>query len=151
MFGLVRAGEHFAQQLHGGLAHLLAARPLALAPETCTLVSETIALCVKFAARRSDKLSHAMLQASCNALVALVISQYLQQAPPLDKLSRSKLLTRAFKELLASQYTTSKRPADYAQKLPISTPHLNACVKEITGYSVFHPRRRAVALLSPFN
>jgi AraC family transcriptional activator of pobA len=128
------------------LAALVPAKPLALTQETFTLVSDTMALCVRFAARRSDKLLQALLQDSCNALVALIISQYLQQAPPPDKLSRSESLTKSFKELLENQYTTTKRPADYAQQLHVSPAYLNECVKAITGYSVSYAIQQRVLL-----
>lgn len=71
-------------------------------------------------------------------MVALAASQYLEQSRSADKLSRFEIVTKAFKELLERNYTTIKRPAEYAQKLNISTPYLNEWVKNTTGYSVSH-------------
>lgn len=45
-------------------------------------------------------------------------------------------------------YTAIKRPADYAQKLNVSTPYLNECVKNATGYSVSHHIHQRVILES---
>lgn len=118
------------------VAALVPAKPLLLPTDIFSLITEALALCVKFAARPKDKLYHALLQDSCNAVVALVVSQYWQQAPPRDKLSRGERLTDSFRELLESQYPTTKRPADYAQQLHVSTPYLNECVKAVTGGSV---------------
>jgi len=128
------------------LATLTPARPLALTAEFFTLAAETVALCLKFAARQSDKLYHALLQDSCNAFAALVISQYLRETAPADTASRFELITKSFRELLESKYTTLKRPADYAQQLHISTPYLNECVKNTTGYSVSHHIQQRVIL-----
>lgn len=138
--------EQLRPQYRQLVAALVPAKPLALSTETFALIAETMALCVRFAARRSDKLSHALLQDGCNALVALVISQYLQEAASLDKLSRGELLTKAFKELLESQYATTKRPADYARQLHISTPYLNECVRATTGHSVSYAIQQRVIL-----
>ncbi|MBD2753500.1 helix-turn-helix domain-containing protein [Spirosoma validum] len=121
-------------------------KPLTLAKETFSLMSEAVSLCLKFAERKNDKLYHSLLKDSCNALVALVLSQYLAQAQPTDKLSRFEIVTKAFRETLERNYTAAKRPAEYAQKLNISIPYLNECVKNTTGYSVSHHIQQRVIL-----
>lgn len=118
------------------LTDITPAKPLALKEETFALILETVSLCLKFAERRNDKLHHFLLKDSCNTLVALVLSQYLELAKSTGKLSRSEIVTKAFKETLAHDYTLEKRPTAYAQKLNISTPYLNECVKNTTGHSV---------------
>lgn len=114
------------------------AKPLTLQPETFSIFSDTVSLCLKFTARKSDKLYHSLLKDSCNALISLAISQYLEQEKTTDKSSRYKVITKAFKELLEGNYVTVKRPAEYAQMLHLSTAYLNECVKDTTGYSVSH-------------
>jgi len=138
--------EELQPQYRPLLAALVPAQPLALSPETYALLADTMALCTRFAARRRDQLSHALLHDSCNALVALVLSQYLQQAPAPGKLSRGELLTQAFKEMLERQYTTAKRPSDYAGQLHVSTPYLNECVRAVTGHSVSYAIQQRVLL-----
>ena len=122
------------------------AKPLVLAIETFSIISEAVSLCLKFAERKNDKLYHSILKDSCNALVALVVSHYLEQSIPIGKISRFEIITKAFKELLERDYTTAKRPAEYAQKLNISTPYLNECVKNTTGYSVSHHIQQRIIL-----
>lgn len=120
-------------------------KPLALDKETFSILAEAVSLCLKFFERKSDRLYHSLVKDSCNALVALVLSQYLEQAKSTDKLSRLDLVTKAFRELLERNYTTIKRPAEYAQKLNISTSYLNECVKNTTGHSVsYHIQQRVV-------
>lgn len=122
------------------------AKPLQLQPETFAMLSEAISLCIKFSGQKKDQLYHSRLKDSCNALATLVISQYLEQAKPADKLSRFEIVTKAFRELLERNYATEKRPAAYAEKLNISTPYLNECVKNATGYPVSHHVQQRVIL-----
>ena len=127
------------------LEDITPAKPLILTKETFSILSEAVSLCIKFSDRKNDKLYHALLKDSCNALVAFVISQYLEQAKSTDKLSRFEVVNKAFKTLLEKNYTTAKRPAEYARQLNISTPYLNECVKNTTGYSVsYHIQQRVV-------
>jgi AraC family transcriptional activator of pobA len=127
------------------LEDITPAKPLILDAATFEVMLEAASLCLKFAERKSDKLYHSLLKDSCNALVALVASQYLELAKRTDKLSRFEIVTKAFRELLERNYTAIKRPAAYAQKLNISTPYLNECVKNATGYPVSqHIQQRVI-------
>ena len=127
------------------LESLTPAKPLVLKQETFSIISEAVSLCIKFSKRKNDKLYHSLLKDSCNALVALVISQYLAFAKSTDTITRFKLIADAFKSLLESNFISVKRPTAYAQKLNISTPYLNECVKNATGYSVsYHIQQRII-------
>ena len=127
------------------LKDISAAKPLVLSKETFSIISEAVALCLRFTQRKTDKLYHSLLKDSCNALVALAVSQYLALAKPVDKASRPEAITKVFRELLERNYTRLKRPAAYAEKLNISTPYLNECVKGTTGFSVsYHLQQRVI-------
>jgi AraC family transcriptional activator of pobA len=127
------------------LESLTPAKPLVLEQETFALIAETVSLCIKFAKRKNDKLYLSLLKDSCNALVALVASQYLALAKSTGKHSRFKLIANAFKALLESDFISIKSPALYAEKLNISTPYLNECVKTATGYPVsYHIQQRII-------
>lgn len=128
------------------LEEITPAKPLVLPKETFSIISEAVSLVIKFSERKNDKLYHSLVKDSCNALIALVISQYVAEAKPGDKLSRFDTITKAFRELLEPNYTREKRPAAYAQKLNISTAYLNECVKNTTGYSVSHHIQERVVL-----
>ena len=121
-------------------------KPLLLKKEAFSIVSEAVSLCIKFSERKNDKLYDSLLKDGCNALVALVASQYLEQSKPVDKLSRFEIITKAFRETLERNYTTAKRPTDYARELNISTAYLNECIKNTTGYSVSHHIQQRVIL-----
>lgn len=128
------------------LEDITPAKPLALEQETFSIISEAISFCLKLAERKNEKLYHSLLNGSCNTLIGLVISQYLVQSKPFDKLSRYEIVTKAFKELLERNFVTAKRPAEYAGQLNISSPYLNECVKNTTGYSVSHHIQQRVIL-----
>ena len=128
------------------LEDITPAKPLVLNEDTFSIISEALLLCVKLSERKNDKLYHSLLKDSCNALVALVVSQYLEQTKPTGKLSRFELITKAFRENLECNFIVAKRPAEYAQKLNISTPYLNECVKNTTGLSVSHHIQERIIL-----
>jgi AraC family transcriptional regulator, transcriptional activator of pobA len=138
------------ESLHPEYLHLLQnltpAKPIVLEPETFSIISEAVSLCIKFSTRKTDKLYHSLLKDSCNALVALVISQYLASAGSPDMPTRFRLVANSFKSLLESSFTSVKSPAAYAKKLNISTPYLNECVKNATGYPVSHHIRQRIIL-----
>ncbi|SFE59789.1 AraC-type DNA-binding protein [Chitinophaga sp. CF118] len=121
------------------------AKPLVLKKESFSIISEAVSLCKKISERKHDKLYHSLLKDSCNALVALAISQFIEQSKSTDKISRFGTVTKAFNEILELNYAMAKRPAEYAKKLNISTPYLNECVKNTTGNSVsYHIQQRII-------
>ncbi|TWF40583.1 AraC-like DNA-binding protein [Chitinophaga polysaccharea] len=118
------------------LEELLPAKPLALTKETYSEIFETFSLCFKFSKQTHNKLHHLLLNDSCNALVALIISAFLSREKPSNKLSRAELITKSFRQLLEKNYYTIKRPTEYAKQLNISTHYLNESVKNTTGTAV---------------
>jgi len=122
------------------------AKPLVLQQSTFSIISEAVSLGIKFFERKHNKLYHSLLKDTCNALVALGISQYIELTKSADKLSRFETVTKAFNEILERNYTTVKQPSAYAQKLNISAPYLNECVKNTTGYSVSHHIQQRIIL-----
>lgn len=121
------------------------AKPLLLNKDMFSIMSEALTLCLKFSERKHDRLHHSLLKDSCNALVALVLSQYLERSKPADKFSRFETVTKSFRALLEHDYATVKSPAAYAGKLNISTHYLNECVKGTTGHPVsYHIQQRVV-------
>jgi AraC family transcriptional regulator, transcriptional activator of pobA len=128
------------------LEEITPTQPWLLAQDAFSLLSETVALCLKFSERKAEPLYHSVLKDGCNALVAMVVSHYLEQAKTTTKLTRFELVTKAFKRALDRQFTTAKRPAEYAQLLAISTAYLNECVTHATGYSVSHHIQQRIVL-----
>ena len=138
--------EHLNPDYLRWLEEITPAKPLLLQEETFRIMAETVTLCIKLGERKKDKLYHSLLKDSCNTLVALAVSQLLEQSGPADSLSRFETVTKAFKKLLESNYSSTKRPAAYAQMLNISTAYLNECVKKKTGISVSEQIQQRVVL-----
>jgi AraC family transcriptional activator of pobA len=128
------------------LGDITPANPLSLNEETFSLISEAVSLCIKIAGRTQEKLFHPLLRDSCNTMIALVISQYLEQSKSPDTLSRFEIVNKTFRSALEHDFTTVKRPSDYAQKLNISTPYLNECVKNATGRPVSYQIQQRIIL-----
>jgi AraC family transcriptional activator of pobA len=128
--------ENLHAEYLGLLDEITPAIPLALKAENLQVITEALSLALNIFDRKEDKLFFPSLKNSCNTVVALVISQYLEQSKPLDKLSRFDSITKTFKSALESNFTTLKRPADYANLLNISVPYLNECIKNTTGIAV---------------
>ena len=128
------------------LEDITPARPASLKKETFSIISETVSLCIKLSERKHEKLYESALKDSCNTLVALVVSQYLAQSRSVDILSRFESITKAFKSLLEANFSSVKKPSEYAQTLNISTAYLNECVKTTTGNSVSHHIQQRVVL-----
>ncbi len=110
--------------------------PLVLTRDMYSLLKETVALCLKFSELNRHRFHQATFRDGCNTLVSLAISQFFEYGKTEEMLSRFDVVTRNFKKLLEQQYITNKRPATYAEKLHLSIPYLNECVRNSTGYSV---------------
>ncbi|MFD2569893.1 helix-turn-helix domain-containing protein [Spirosoma soli] len=153
---LAMTNENLNPEYLNLLEDLVPVKPLALAIETFALLNQAVSLCLNLvnwkangprsAGPRSAKLDHSLLKDACNAMVGLILSTYLEQTKSPNKLTRFDLVTKAFRKHLERNYTTAKRPADYAQKLNLSTAYLNECVRNTTGHSVSHHIQQRIIL-----
>ena len=128
------------------LEEIKPAKPLSLQKETFSIICEAVSFCIKISERKQEKLFHSILKDSCNALVALVASQYLEQDKSTNKHSRFEIVAKDFKRIVEQNFTTMKSPAAYARKLNITTSYLNECVKNSTGFSVSHHIQQRIIL-----
>ncbi|MFT3947901.1 MAG: helix-turn-helix domain-containing protein [Agriterribacter sp.] len=128
------------------LQEIAPAKPLAVKQDEFSIISETASLCIKLYERKNEKLYHSLLKDSFNTLIGLVASQYLNKTKSNNTLSRFEIITKAFKVILENNFSTAKRPTEYAERLNISTPYLNECVKNTTGFPVSHHIQQRVIL-----
>jgi len=127
------------------LEEISPASPLRLNNEQFKILSETSDLMMKFWLRKNAPLFYSLLKEQGNALVGLSISLYLENIGVSDPLNRQEQITRSFRQQLGLNYTTKKRPSDYAELLHISIPYLNECVKNATGQPVYwHIQQRLI-------
>jgi AraC family transcriptional regulator, transcriptional activator of pobA len=138
------------ENIHGEYLTLLnkmaPVNPLAVSPVDMELLMQHVDLCLKLSHRQQEKLYSKILRDGCNALIGLVLSQYLPADEPEKKQNRYLNITQAFKTELENHFKTLKSPKEYAGLLHISTSYLNECVKTITGQSVSTQIRQRVVL-----
>lgn len=145
VFGLLITNENLRPEYINLLEDIVPAKPLVLHPQNLSLISDAATLCIKVFERKDDKLYQNLLKDNCNALVGLMLSEYLQQTKPVEKLTRFETISKMFKAELDRNLTTLKRPGEYAKALNISTPYLNECLKNATGHPVsYHIQNRII-------
>jgi AraC family transcriptional activator of pobA len=143
--GLLITSENLRPEYISLLEEIVPAKPLLLNPEALSLISDTATLCIKSYQRQQDKVYTALLKDTCNALVALILSSYLEQSIPTDIPTRFESISKTFKTTLDRHFTSLKRPGDYAKMLNVSTAYLNECVKNTTGQPVsYHIQQRII-------
>lgn len=118
------------------LEELAPAIPLVLSADTFAAISGYFSLCLKFYRNKTGSLHLLLVKDSCNALIGLLLSEFLNQKKPEESFSRYDRVAKSFRKLLEKHYHTLKRPGEYAALLNISTPYLNECIKNATGLSV---------------
>lgn len=127
------------------LEDIMPARPLTVTITDFFILSQAISLCIDLFERKNDKLYLSILKESCNALVGLILSQYVVLSKPTERLPRSEVVTKAFKTALEQKFLVTKSPSDYARTLHISSPYLNECVRNVTGFPVsYHIQQRVI-------
>lgn len=137
--------EHINPEYLQLLEELAPLKPLRLSEEIFSILEASVSLSIILSERKQQQLYQSLLKNSCNTLIGVLTSQYLEGSTPVDKLSRSEIITKAFKTTLQRDFIAIKRPAAYALSLNISTPYLNECVKDVTGYPVsYHIQQRII-------
>ncbi|WP_244215362.1 helix-turn-helix domain-containing protein [Pedobacter miscanthi] len=120
---------------HKILEDLTPATPLSLSENAFSLISEYFSVCLKLYRKKAEKMYHHLVRESCNALVGLLVSEFLNQKSGEETVSRFDKVAKFFRKSLERNYCTLKRPGEYAALLNISTPYLNECLKNATGFS----------------
>ncbi|MBT2623659.1 helix-turn-helix transcriptional regulator [Chryseobacterium sp. ISL-6] len=138
--------ENLNQEYLKFLEEIAPSTPSTLTNDISTIIFETFSLCLKFSTQKSNRLNHLLLKDSCNTLVGLLISVFLNQNMCLNSLSRFEIIAKSFNQLLEKNYCVLKRPAAYAKQLNISTHYLNESIKNITGLSISQCIRERIIL-----
>ncbi len=146
MYILVISNENLKTDYRKLLQQISPTKPLSIHNDDLTIIRQAFSLCNNLYERTGDHLHFSLLKDSCNALIALIISQYLKHAKPADRFSRFEIIENAFTNLLENRFNSIKRPSDYAKELNISVPYLNECIKNVTGFSASHQIQQRVVL-----
>jgi AraC family transcriptional regulator, transcriptional activator of pobA len=128
------------------LEEMVPANPLSLKATDFSILAQAVLLCIDVFERKDERLFSSILKDSCNALIGLIISKYLDQSEPAGERSRFEIVTRSFRQALEQHFIQYKRPSDYARILNISAAYLNECVRNVTGSSVSHHIQQRIVL-----
>lgn len=109
--------------------------PMKLDTEAFSVITTHFSLSLDLYLKNRSKLYHTLIKDSCNTLVGLLLSGFINQEKKEDFFSRFDIVTKSFRKLLEENYNNLKRPGEYASLLNISTPYLNECIKNATGYT----------------
>lgn len=63
-----------------------------------------------------------------------------------ERLSRSRVITLEFRQMVAKRFKTQKSPGEYAESLHLSLSYLNEIVKETTGFTVSYWIQQEIVL-----
>lgn len=128
------------------LEGMVPANPLSLKATDFSILAQVVSLCVDLFERKDERLYSTILKDSCNTLIGLIVSKYLEQSEPAVGLSRFEIVTREFRQALELHFIQYKRPSDYARILNISAAYLNECVRNVTGFPVSHHIQQRIIL-----
>ncbi len=84
---------------------------------------------------RTNEYENSLLHDLISFYIGL-IAEVFQKGFPVIENNRYLSITSRFKKLLAENYSTLKRPSEYATKLNISAVYLNEAVKNTTDFTV---------------
>ncbi|MDR0834992.1 MAG: helix-turn-helix transcriptional regulator [Tannerella sp.] len=115
---------------------ILPAKPLPLTDGVAAIIHRTMSVCTTIFEQKTNRIYASVLKDYCNACVGFIVSQYLEQASEAGNPSRFDDITKKFKLLLERDFASMKHPSGYADALNISTPYLNECVRNVTGFPV---------------
>lgn len=90
--------------------------------------------------------AHHVTTALLQAVIGVFAGAYTQSHPAGAANSRARELTYRFRLLLEEHFTTLKSPSAYARQLHVSPNHLNAVLKQETGFSVSYWISHAIVL-----
>lgn len=137
--------EFIQRQYLKVIEELVPAKPLSISSDSCTLLNKSFSLCSTLFQNYQGKFYDSALLNSCNAFASLLIAQYIEFDKPTEYFTRAEIVTKEFKLLLEKNYVHSKRPFEFAKLLHISSPYLNQCVRNTTGFSVsYHIQQRVI-------
>lgn len=122
-------------------------QPLSPPPERFAPMAETARSLRSLLRTPASPLRNGTALHLANALVGLIAREYADLLqPPAKGISRSAEIAQKFKELLVRNCKSVKSPARYAALMHCSPAHLNASVKEATGFPAGCWIRREIVL-----
>lgn len=139
------SNEFIHSGYHDDLNELAPSEPLKIKSDTLKLAKQLVHVCQELLEQSSGKYNFQMLHDSVNVFLGLTLSKYTEQKSTSESLPRYEEIAKEFRLLLNQQFLTHKRPSNYSDLMNLSTPYLNECVRNATGYPVsYHIQKRIV-------
>ena len=126
---------------------LLHHRPLAMDGGAIGPMTQCLMLAHTLRRQQESVYSRQCIFSLLGSFVGLVADCYAGRPVAADgNLSRPKMITLEFRQLVTQRFKTMKSPADYAEAMHLSLSYLNEIVKETTGFPVSYWIQQEVML-----
>ena len=126
---------------------LLHHRPLAMDGGAIGPMTQCLMLAHTLRRQQESVYSRQCIFSLLGSFVGLVADCYAGRPVAADgNLSRPKMITLEFRQLVTQRFKTMKSPADYAEAMHLSLSYLNEIVKETTGFPVSYWIQQEVIL-----
>jgi AraC-like DNA-binding protein len=125
----------------------LAQKPLVMNDAEIEPLVQCLRLVSAFDQQRESVYSRQSLYSLLASFVGIVVDFYAERCGAEEgKLSRSKVITLEFKQMVTQRFKTLKSPGEYAKALHLSLSYLNEIVKETTGFTVSYWIQQEIVL-----
>jgi AraC-like DNA-binding protein len=126
---------------------LLHHRPLTMDEGAIGPMTQCLMLAHTLRRQQESVYSRQCIFSLLGSFVGLVADCYAGRPVAADgNLSRPKMITLEFRQLVTQRFKTMKSPADYAEAMHLSLSYLNEIVKETTGFPVSYWIQQEVIL-----
>ncbi|HTI92024.1 MAG TPA: helix-turn-helix transcriptional regulator [Puia sp.] len=116
---------------------LLMAKPLVMSDAELQPLVQCLQLVSAVEQQRESVYARQSLYSLLASFVGIVADLYAGRCGVAEgKLSRPKVITLEFRQMVAQRFKTLKSPGEYAEALHLSLSYLNEIVKETTGFTV---------------
>jgi AraC family transcriptional activator of pobA len=117
-----------------GIARLI---PLRVEPDLAELFTHTLIALQASCRLEENSMRYAITSHLVSAYAGLIVNVYKRLGNDLSaKTGRPFEITKDFRAMVRENHPHLKRPAQYAEKLHITTSYLNECVKSVTGMPI---------------
>jgi AraC family transcriptional activator of pobA len=125
----------------------LATKPMVMSEAEMQPLVQCLRLVSAVKQQRDSVYSRQSLYSLLASFVGIVADLYAGRCGAAEgKLSRSKVITLEFKQMVTQRFKTLKSPGEYAEALHLSLSYLNEIVKETTGFTVSYWIQQEIVL-----
>jgi AraC family transcriptional activator of pobA len=125
----------------------LVTKPLVMSEAEMQPLVQCLRLVSAVEQQRESVYSRQSVYSLLASFVGIVADLYAERCGAAEgKLSRSRVITLEFRQMVAQRFKTLKSPGEYAEALHLSLSYLNEIVKETTGFTVSYWIQQEIVL-----